>query len=368
MVGLAAIPVNIGCLLRRGKDMTDNVLRTVWSRVRSWFDQNADHLALHFIPDTDGAPVQPYAGYLRLWFAEGFLAKQKSWGNTHFPALHGGVSLAFAGNEPTTFTTLTRSPQSWTMPGARLDFPITPLVPFRGGMVEVEAALYQATVQGPLGIAVNLLGSLAPLMGPPLSVAAAIAGPVSEALSTVLEETGNQPVLGLHWAMISPGGGGNVLRPGHLVLMDISEPKLTGVPVILDGRLHLQVPKGSAVLPTGVDYLVLRVECRPDRDDWRFPELDALIRTAGDALIRGQQEAFASWRTEAISRAWNSLDLTPTDQKRVALLVQEELDGLKQFGIVPGPDRGIESIALQRLPAVDDERVASLTLDQLLAS
>jgi hypothetical protein len=119
----------------------------------------------------------------------------------------------------------------------RMDFPITPLVPFRGGMVEIEAALYQATVQGPLGIAVDLIGSLAPLMGPPLSVAAAIAGLISEALDTALEEAGNQPALGLHWTMISPGGGRNVLRPGYLVLMDGPEPEPAGIPVILDGRL-----------------------------------------------------------------------------------------------------------------------------------
>jgi hypothetical protein len=113
---------------------------------------------------------------------------------------------------------------------------------------------------------------------------------------------------------------------------------------------------------------VLRVECRPDRDDWRFPEIDTLIRAAGDAFIRGQQDAFASWRTDTISRAWNSPGLTPTDQKRVALLVKDELDGLHDLGIVPGADRAIEYIAPQRLPAVDDECIAGLRLDQLLAS
>jgi hypothetical protein len=348
--------------------MTNNVGRAVWNRVRSWFDQNADHLTVRFIPDGEGAPVQPYAGYLRLWLAEGFLAKQKSWGATHFPALHGGVSLSFVGNEPATFTTLARPPQAWTTPGARLDFPITPLVPFNGGTVEVEAALYQATVEGPLGVAVDVLGSLAPLMGPPLSLAAAIADKVSDGLDQVLDATGNQPVLGLHWTMISPGGGGNVLRPGHLVLIGAPAPKLTGTPVISAGRLHLQPARGDAALPTGIDYLVLRVECRPDRDDWRLPEIDTLIREAGEAFIRGQHDTFASRRTEAIARAWNCRDLTPADQKRVALLVSEELDDLKQLGAVPGPDRALESIAPQRLPAADDTRVADLTLDRLLAS
>jgi hypothetical protein len=58
--------------------------------------------------------------------------------------LHGGASLAFLGAQPTTFTTFTRPPESWCSPGARLDFPITPLLPFNGGTVEIEAALYEA--------------------------------------------------------------------------------------------------------------------------------------------------------------------------------------------------------------------------------
>lgn len=347
--------------------MADNVARPMWARVWNWFDQNADHFTVRFIPDADGAPVQPYAGYLRLWLAEGFLAKQKSWGAMHFPALHGGVSLAFVGNEPTTFTTFARPPQAWTTPGASLDFPITPLVPFNGGTVEVEAALYQATVDGPLGIVVNLVGSLAPLIGPPLSVAAAIVERLSEGLDQVLDATGNQPVLGLHWTMISPGGGGKMLRPGHLVLMGAPEQKLTGTPVIFDGRLYLQPAQGRATLPTGIDYLMLRIECRQDRDDWRLPEIDTLIRAAGEAFIRGQQDTFASCRTEAIARAWNCHDLTPMDQKRVALLVKEELDRLRQLSIVPGPDRTLQSIAAQWLPAADDERVADLALERLLA-
>ena len=93
-----------------------------------------------------------------------------------------------------------------------------------------------------------------------------------------------------------------------------------------------------------------------------------MIREAGEAFIRGQQDTFASRRTEAIARAWNCRDLTPADQKRVALLVKDELDGLKQLGAIPGPDRALESIAPQRLPAAEDARITGLTLDQLLAS
>lgn len=346
--------------------MDDNFARKTWRRVQSWFVENAEHVTVVFVPAPDGAPLLPNAGYLRLWLADGFLAQQRTWGTNRFPALHGGVSLNFFGGPPATFTTLARPPEAWTTPGAQLDFRITSLLPYTGGTVELEAALYQASTDGPLGTAVQLISGLAPLMGPPLSTAAVVAERVSEGLDGVLGKGGNEPVLGVHWSMVATGGGGNVLRPGHLVVIGTPPDRLEGTPVVEDGRLHLRTV-GGARQPTGLDYLVLWVECRTERDDWRLPELDSLIRAAGEDRIRGHQESYAERRIEAISRAWNSPDLTPPDRRRVALLVQEELDSLGQLGIIPGPEDALESLAPRRLAASDDDRLAGLTLAGLIA-
>jgi hypothetical protein len=345
----------------------ENFARKVWARVQSWFVANAEQVTWAFIADEDGEPVMPNGGYLRILFAEGFLAQQKTWGNKQFPALHGGVSLNFLGGPPATFSTFGRPPEQWTTPGAHLDYPMTMLLPFTGGTVEIEAALYEATVDGPLGTAVDLISSLASLMGPPLSVAAQVADKVSDGLDRVLAATGNQPVLGLHATMVSPNGGASTtLRPGYLVVLGAPEKKLAGTPVIHEGRLHLRDGERTE-LPTGVDYLVIRVDCRADRDDWRFPELDALIRSAGEAFIRGQEQTFADLRKDAIARAWNSPDLIPADRKRVALLVKEELDGLGDLGAVPSDDQSFEAIAPRRLRAPDDDALRDLTLARLLA-
>src|SRR5262249_36606426 len=98
----------------------------------------------------------------------------------------------------------------------------------------------------------------------------------------------------------------------------------------------------------------------------RFPHLDELIRLAGSAYIEGHSDAYRARRTEAISRAWNSTDLTPADRKRVARLVQEEIDAVTQLGAVPGPRRTIAAVRGQRLPAADTPELANLTLDDLL--
>jgi hypothetical protein len=217
-----------------------------------------------------------------------------------------------------------------------------------------------------LATAVSLVGGFASLMGPPLASAAAIADKVSSGLDSLFAATGNQPVLGLHYTLIAAGGGGNVLRPGYLAVIGTPEQQLGGTLSFDAGRLKIDKGAG-AQLVTGEDYLVVRVECRRDRDNWRLPEFDTLIRAAGESFIKGWQDAFSSQRTEAIARAWNSTDLAPGDRIRVALLVQQEIDGAKVLGAVPGPERSIDKIAAERLVDRTDPVLEDLSLAKLLA-
>lgn len=343
--------------------MASTVLGPMWKRATSWFDANAARVTAEFIPDPGEPAVPAYQGYLRIWLAEAFLAKAASWGNKHFPVLHGGAALTFLGGT-TPFTTFARPPGALTAPGAQLDFPITPLLPFNGGVVEIEASLYQASVVGPLVTALQILGSFDALLAPPLSIATTIAGKVADGVDNVLGT--DQPVLGVHWAMVAPGGGGNVLRPGSLVV--VSRPRdLLGGSLSIQPRLGLCLDEGRGPRQlSGVDYLVLRIECRSDRDDWRFPELDELIREAGRAAIKGYPDVFRDCRTEAVTRAWNSPDLTPGDRIRVATLVAEQIDAIGKLGAVPGPGQSLGVIAHERLPAADAPELRNLTLRDLL--
>jgi hypothetical protein len=211
-----------------------------------------------------------------------------------------------------------------------------------------------------------VVGGLAELLGPPLSMAARIADKVSDGLDAVLTASGDDPVLAVHWSMVSPEGGGNALRPGYLVVVNAAPGQLPGALLMADGRLHVEDRAGRRQ-PTGVDFLALRVECRAERDDWRFPELDELIRLAGDAHLQGLSDAFRARRTEAVARAWNSTDLTPTDRKRVAKLVAEEIDAVRELGAGPGPAHSLGAVAAARLVAPDAPELTELRLDDLLA-
>jgi len=343
--------------------MAGNVLGPMWARATGWFDSNAQRVTREFIADPGGSEVAPYSGYLRIFLAEGFLAKAATWGNKHFPVLHGGAALSFLGGA-TPFTTFAQPQGTLTAPGAQLDFPLTPLLPFNGGVVEVEASLYQASTTGPLVTALQIVGGFDSLLAPPLSLAATIAGKVADGVDAVLGT--EQPVLSVHWTMVAPGGSGNVLRPGSLVV--ISKPRdALGGSLSIGDNLGLCVDDGRGPRQlTGVDYLVVRIECRAERDDWRFPELDKLIQEAGRAAINGYAEMFEDCRAEAITRAWNSPDLTPNDRVRVAKLVAEQIDATRKLGVVPGPDLSIEAAAAERLPAPDAPELRGLTLRDLL--
>ncbi|GAA3466664.1 hypothetical protein [Nonomuraea roseola] len=321
------------------------------SRLSQWFSAKADHVHLEFIPDPGSRPLVPREGYVRLWLTEGFLGQRRSWGNDHFPALHGGLTLNFLGTQPVGFKAV--STPAWSTPGVHLDLQVSPLVPYNGGVVTVEAGLYQVTQQGPLGAAVQVLGKLAGLVGPPLATAATIAEKMSEGLEVVLEATGDQPRLGVHWSMVAPGGGGRPVQAGHLVVLDAPAPP--GRLEIVEGRLRAD---GRPVL---LDYLVLRVECREERDDPITPELEQLIRRAVEDGLHGNTASMNAIRTEAIVRAWTSSDLVPKDQRRVALLIRDEIDAARPLGVVP-----VERLAA-RMVSRESPELKGLRLEELIS-
>jgi hypothetical protein len=332
--------------------------RTMRDRMKSWFSANAEHVTVKFFADPDGKPLPAGDGYLRLWLVEGFLAQHVSWGKEFFPALHGGVTLTFLGSEDTPFTRFTKQGNSLTAPGVYLNYPMTSLLPFSGGTVEVDAALFRVSSGGPLETAVTIASELASLIGPPLSVAATVAEKVSAGINSVLDAQNADPVLGVHWAMTSDGGGGEVLRPGYLAVVNGAPGKVPDALEIVDGRLH-----GPDGLLTGFDFLLLRVECRTERDDWRFPKLEQLRKDAVRAYHLEKMETFHDLRSQALIEVFTSADLTELDAARVATYVRATFDKIAELGIAPD-ERGFDPIPGHVLPG--QYEVEGLTLSDLL--
>ncbi|MFJ7212854.1 hypothetical protein [Amycolatopsis sp. NPDC098790] len=333
---------------------------TLGERVKGWVSANAEHAVVRFFPDPGGAPLEGGEGYLRLWLVEGFLGKQKKWATKYFPALHGGVVLNFLGSEDTSFTKFTKQGASLAAPGAFLNYPMTSLIPFAGGTVEVEAELYQVTAGSPLDTAVTIAGGLASLIGPPLSVAATVAEKVSTGINAVLDAQKERPVLAVHQALSSAGGGGELLRPGYLAVVNDLPAAARASLHMEDGRLH-----GADGQLTGCDFLLLRIECQEERDDWRFPKLEQLRRSAIDAYHSERFEEFEKLKKLAIAEVFNSADFTESDAFRVAAYLRASFEKVTEFGVVPDQENStLDPIPVHLLP--DRFEVAELTLADLL--
>ncbi len=254
----------------------------------------ADHRRVR--PRPPRSDPLPYEGYLRVSIAEGFLGQRRHWAKDRVPALHGGVTLSHLGAPPQEFTTV--EPQdTWEAPGVTLNRPITPLIPYNGGTVTVQAGLYRVPADGPLDAAIQVVSSLSDLLGPPLSTAADIAGRVSGGLDRVLGNLGEQPVLGVNWTLATGS-----LQEGHIVVVNAPDAPVE----FLDGRLKAA---------PGQDFLVLRLECRTERTTGGSPisrRSSGAPPTPSSSTETTRSSAIS--RTAAVAAAWNS----PTSPRSTA--------------------------------------------------
>lgn len=341
--------------------MAGNAAR-LWTRVRRQFDAQAGHQHRVFFPQDDAAPLTPNDSYVRVWLSELFLAKEVAWGTERSPAVHASVRLLFGGMSPQTFVTLAQPPAP-SGSGVFEDYQLTELLPYRGASVELQASLYEILGKSNLRTAIDILTSFASLVTPPVSTALSIVDLVASGVEKVIDANAADPLLVLQGTLAAPGGGlANELRPGWLVVVHATEAELPASELhIADGRLH----RGGSRL-TGFDYLVLRVEGRKERDDWRSPDLDQAISAAAYARVLGRMDEYERLRADALTKIFFSPDFTPVQRNQVAQAVKDEL-GSAEPGAAGAGELTVAAIVDRRgLPS--RAQVSYLTLAELLSS
>lgn len=341
--------------------MSDGAVSLLWQRIRRKFDAEAGHLHRVFFPQEDGPAMVPDDSYLRVWLSELFLAKDVAWGAERTPAVQASVRMRYGGLSPRTFATLVQPPVA-SGRGVFEDFQLTELMPYRGQSVELEAGLYAIVAKHNLGTAIDIVTSFASLVVPPVSAVLAVIDKVAEGIEKVIEANAADPMLCLLGTLAAPGGGlSNELRPGWLAVVRATEAELPRAELhVRDGRLC----RNGARL-TGFDYLVLRIEGRRERDDWRTPDLDRVISEAAYAKDLGRAEEYHRLLSDALCQIWLSADLTPPQRRQVAAAVKEEL-GATEPGAVAAGELTVEAIVARRgLPS--RQEVQHITLRDLLA-
>jgi hypothetical protein len=340
--------------------MSDSSVGRLWARIRRQVDAEAGHLHRLFFPQEDAVTMVANDSYVRVWLSELFLAKEVSWGAERSPAVQASVRLLFGGLSPKTFVTLVQPPVT-TGQGVFEDFQLTELLPYRGHSVELQAALYGILGKNNLSTAIDILTGFASLVTPPLSTALTIVDMVGAGVEKIIEANAQDPVLCLQGTLAAPGGGlANELKPGWLAVVRATEDELPAKELhVSSGRL---CRNGSRL--TGFDYMVLHVEGRRERDDWRTPDLDQAISAAAYAKALGSSDEYERLRADALSRIFFSPDLTAAQRSQLAQVVKEELGSTDPGAAAPGEMTVAAIVERRGLPS--RAAVGHLTLGELL--
>jgi hypothetical protein len=354
----------------------------LWGAVLGWLNQRAEAYVLASIPLEGGeaAPLKARESYLQVWLAEMFLAKRKQWLQTWFPTVHSEVRLPFAGQQSVTFTKVVRPADDKLGEGVLLNYPLTELVPFNGGAVEIEAALLglKGDGDGHLAAGVMLLETFSGLVAPPLGQALGAAAKLTAGARDFLDRVGGGVHLALHQTLVSDGGGGgNVLRPGYLAVVLATEEQVPPTSLRVRGD-RLYQPGGEddgRLVPfTSHDYMLLRIEGRDRRDDWEvlIPEIMQARDRAFEALLRDHPEGAQEQRGIALTAVVNSHDLAEADKQQVAYAVNKQWAALERTarGAVPEelPASLPELLARYPMPRATAAALGPLTADELFAS
>lgn len=329
---------------------------SLWDRIKKWAVSNSEQLVIARMPDPEPA-VELVAdrAYFSLSLAHGFLDRDVNWFKRRYAAVHVSARLDVAGRT-TTVTRLAQPAEGKLGPGVWLDYPVTGLVPYRGGTVEIEAGLSALERSSYLGAAVGILADFSALVAPPLSTTVAVAGKVTEGIQKVLAAGEEEIVLGLHEALAASGGGGNELAPGYLAVVKATEEELDPTTLsVHDSRLHVSDGKRAKPL-VGFSYLLFRVDAVLERDDWRFERFDELIGKAIDAHFAGDPEKFRGFRNAVLAEVLKSPDLTEPDRFRIARAIAAELEQVTGMGLaaVGQPASTLEEIVRLRAAPIDD--------------
>jgi hypothetical protein len=351
--------------------------RSLWDHVKGWWTENARHHVYAPIPkeqtdeEFDDAPLEPGGSYFRLWLSEMFLTKRVAWGKEWFPAVHGEVRLQFGG-QGASFSRVAQPPQDQVGEGVRLDYRLTELLPYNGGVVEIETALLGLKGADYLGAAIGVLQQFSSLISPPLGPAISLAQTLASGTRDLLSATQGSVHLGFHQELVSAGAGGAVLRPGYLAVILAEPGEISPDRLSVRGSrlLYREVPGPQPSHLTGYDYMLLRVEGRKERDDWRLKNIQEPLTTAGQALLEAPPNTAKAnaYRTVALAAAWQSSDLAQLDRRRVVEAIKAELAQLadEPDKAVGGSLRPLDEIVSARaMRREQSDALGELTADEV---
>jgi hypothetical protein len=279
--------------------------------------------------------------YFRLWLAEMYLKRDRDWFKTWHPAVHSLVHFQFGFQEVDVANIagelgLKDVDAAHLERSISLNHPMTSLMPFNGGVVEVTAALLAMQGQDFVKRFIKVMGDFAGLVAvPQLSAVLSVAAPVASGIEELLGASNGEMHLALHQTYTHKGGGANELRPAYFLAILATEAQVNPKTLwVVGDRLRQGRTMEESEPFGGYPYMLFRVQKETVRDDWEgLTSIMEPFKTAVDALGTGEQERADSFYRSAIAAAISSLDLTQADRRRVAQVLKQRFDEAKSLGL-----------------------------------
>jgi hypothetical protein len=343
------------------------------SRIKSWVKTESEHYVYAELPADGATALVAMKSYFRIFLADMFLAENSKWFTKWYPSVSGTVKLKYA-DQDVSLNAITEAPKSAVSKGVKLNYRLMDLTPFHGGLVEIGAALLAVPGNNLLSTAVGTLSDFSSLIAAPLGPAIPIAQKVQVGIQRFLDDANGGVHLGLHQTFTSAGGdAANPLVPGYLAVVlastkDLAKERLS----VRDDQLFYAERAGVPPQPlTGYDYMLLRIEGRSERDDWRLKDIAEPLEKAIEALLKGQEKEADAFRVTAITAAWQSPDLAVGDRRRVVQAIKAELEAVMNEGTqaVGVESRSLGDIVASRAMATEiANKLPPISLEEALTS
>lgn len=339
---------------------------------------NPAHVDTRLPGDAVDGPLLANEHYFRLWLVEIFLEDDRGRLSASQPVVYSVTELLF-GDRRETLSHLAD-------PGAALDssaasaqrravlnYPLTPLLPFNGGAIELEAGLLLLPNTPVARAFIKTLEGFSRLLVAPevskvLNVAAVLAGSFVDVVDAV--EAG--PEVRFRQTL-GDGAAADALTPGYFVVFGAPSDAPSPAQLwIQQGRLQVGTSAGNAVPLTGCPYLLFRLETRTGRDDWdSLSRIADPYRRAVECVAGAAYEIDADGRRRLLEESRRRME-----EARFAALHAKELTALigrnQVFeamdlgyerararlgqGAIPGEAVGALSEAMRRTISVDAAR------------
>lgn len=327
----------------------------------------------------DAREILPGENYFKVWLVEMFLKNDRDWFSSWYPAVHAAVSFQFGGS-PQVLSSVISQAKKDLIPkdlGASdldrfvtMNSELTGLLPFNDGTVTVDAGLIGMQGNNDLKDLIKALGTFGSLLAvPQLSAAVKVAGPLADAIGSLVGVTKGVLMVGMSQTYSDSKGGAEAkLMAGYYAMLDAQDAEIKREKLwVIEDRLQYGDTAETSQALTGYNYLLLRIERRENRDDWdRMASISGPYQNVLNALQAGNVDQAQVHLKTAIAAVLAAPELTKkVDRRRVVEELRAKFEEDKKSMGAGGFTRSKTSLQSLMNNAVDAKQVAGKPVIQL---